>query len=114
MPTTFRKRLRCEICDGRLGSYEARFWGNTATLTAVRLPYPMIEWNASQGEPKPQQGSFFGRENPNTSIPLEVLIESGGTIDRYRWRCRCDRGEVVLRADTIAKTWSQRDSTEVL
>jgi hypothetical protein len=55
---------------------------------------------ATQG-PKPSQGSFFGIELPNTNIPLEALTEDGpGFIRRHRWRCRCDRGEFVLRGDT--------------
>jgi hypothetical protein len=101
------KRVRCGVCDARLGAYKVLQDDGIWRVRTSRLPGGMVE--VVQPARKPD-GPYFALE---WSVRGEGERSLGSRIPRYRWRCPQGH-ERILRGDTLARIWSPRDGTETV
>jgi hypothetical protein len=105
-----RKRLRCEICNDRLGTYEVLALGDESIWQVKRIRLPVGMVNLAQPVEQRPEGAFFLLE---WSVRWEQDNSLGSKIPRYRWRDR--RGhEQVLRGTRWPSGGSAGDSIETI
>lgn len=89
-----QKRLLCEACHGRLGTYRVAFTPDGVVLGRVHVPVAVKVWRTE-------------RVDWERNVSELKLFE-----DRYHWDCPCGKDKTVWRASKLAEKWSRTDGIE--